>query len=615
MKYLRIYSIHQHSFITILLFLLLSLLCLTNVYPGTRFLANDYNIFMNSAADSNYLLMSDDPNTSEWLICGTNSWEDLKTYLPEAKSAGLSISVVILPPYQSDPVCSEGSFSEPFEQDYILWAQEIARLSLRYSNLISYRIEDLQENLNLGYLTQNYIDSVIAAGCLINSRLQFITPHNIFYVDKAATGNGDGTTWNSAAISLAELNWQYIGKTPFDTVYISGGTNSKVYPPDSCYNKGNRDYLVVIAPGKDAGHDGDVIFHNPATGWTTKNFLFYLTGNIKLTGFTFISDAPFVQSGDESYPNIDIAASNISIDNCTITGNGRCVNILVEGNADFASITNNYITQPVNNSEYDQDGINIFGTKGGHTITGNTIIQRGLAGAEEGRHQDCIQLGSQMGGYNYLTTIAHNVLIFDAAGAWASDMIIIMGVYSNRFLIYNNIFYDNTARINSFSIYNSDDSTNISARIFNNTFIQNSLESFYMILGNIDTLEIKNNIIKCNNSEQQASLWFRTAINNIAYKTIDYNRYYKPAAYVNYLVSLDPDGISYNLTQWQALGYDAHSTFGMVNFVNEGDSTANSYKPINFYDNGIDLLPYFNTDIIGNIRPLGNSWDIGAIEQ
>ena len=75
-------------------FLLISVLFITNVYPDTRII---------SGSSVNNYSNADDPNPSEWLLCGTNSWEDLKSYLPEAKSAGISISVMVLPPYQSDP--------------------------------------------------------------------------------------------------------------------------------------------------------------------------------------------------------------------------------------------------------------------------------------------------------------------------------------------------------------------------------------------------------------------------------------------------------------------------------------------------------------------------------
>ena len=180
-------------------------------------------------------------NPSEWIICGPTSWQDLKNYLPEAKMNGISVSVMLLPPFQSTTICSQGSYSEPFGNDYIRWAQEIASLSLRYSNLTQFGIYELRENLNLGYLRHTYIDSVITAGKSLNPRLQFISPHRNFYVDRDATGNGNGTSWTNAAINFPfKLGFNRGG----DTVYISGGTDSTTYFSEHLSKKKLRQLLL-----------------------------------------------------------------------------------------------------------------------------------------------------------------------------------------------------------------------------------------------------------------------------------------------------------------------------------------------------------------------------------
>ena len=72
--------------------------------------------------------------TYTWRIDQNNSWEDLKNSLPELKIAGISITVSLMPPTNSSP-------SEPFGLDFIMWAKEIANLSLRYSNLKGYQLK------------------------------------------------------------------------------------------------------------------------------------------------------------------------------------------------------------------------------------------------------------------------------------------------------------------------------------------------------------------------------------------------------------------------------------------------------------------------------------------
>src|ERR1035437_8625783 len=137
-----------------------------------------------------------------------NDWTKLIDSLSKAKMAGINIYVSLLPPSKTPPICPTCNYSEPYRLDFIHWAKEIANLSLRYSNLTGYAIEDFQENLNLGCLRKTYIDSIITAGKSINPRLQFITTlPNIYYVDKNATGNGSGSSWANAANSPSDLNW------------------------------------------------------------------------------------------------------------------------------------------------------------------------------------------------------------------------------------------------------------------------------------------------------------------------------------------------------------------------------------------------------------------------
>ena len=114
--------------------------------------------------------------TYTWSIDQNNSWEDLKNSLPELKIAGISINVSLMPPTNTSP-------SQPFGFDFISWAKEIANLSLRYSNLKGYSIEDFQENVNLNYFSQTYIDSIETLGISINPKLQFINAENcIIYI-------------------------------------------------------------------------------------------------------------------------------------------------------------------------------------------------------------------------------------------------------------------------------------------------------------------------------------------------------------------------------------------------------------------------------------------------
>ena len=113
------------------------------------------------------------PNTYTWQISGSSSWQDLQNYLPKAKINGIPILISLLPPSECPPINPNGNYSEPFRLDFITWAREIAKLSLRYSNLKGFTIEDLQVNLSQGYLTQSYIDKINVEVTSINPKLKF----------------------------------------------------------------------------------------------------------------------------------------------------------------------------------------------------------------------------------------------------------------------------------------------------------------------------------------------------------------------------------------------------------------------------------------------------------
>ncbi len=106
----------------------------------------------------------------------------------------------------------------------------------------------------------------------------------IYYVDRDVKKAGDGTSWTNAATKLSSLSWENISAG--DTIYISGGSDSLVYSPDQIANKAiSGNSYVVITKGKDAGHNGEVIYAAVASaGWG----LFINTcNNIKITGLKF----------------------------------------------------------------------------------------------------------------------------------------------------------------------------------------------------------------------------------------------------------------------------------------------------------------------------------------
>src|SRR6266699_24767 len=81
-----------------------------------------------------------------------------------------------------------------------------------------------------------------------------------WYVDNAASGANNGTSWASAWTSFSSIVWGSSGVKAGDTLYISGGSSSQTYTSGlSVGASGTSASRITIAVGQDAGHNGTVI--------------------------------------------------------------------------------------------------------------------------------------------------------------------------------------------------------------------------------------------------------------------------------------------------------------------------------------------------------------------
>ncbi len=98
-----------------------------------------------------------------------------------------------------------------------------------------------------------------------------------WYVDRYNTsGVTNGTSWATAWVSPLDIRWTSV--QPGDTIFFSGGTTNKIYETGWAVGKaGLPGRPIVIRPGQDPGHDGQVIWDysyrgedGTAIGWSVE---------------------------------------------------------------------------------------------------------------------------------------------------------------------------------------------------------------------------------------------------------------------------------------------------------------------------------------------------------
>lgn len=111
-------------------------------------------------------------NTYNWLIWrGEKDWDDLQLFLPVAKKNKIDVWITLVPYSESKPKTNWSS--EPFQTDYVKWAEEIAKLSLVYPNLTALSIDDFV-GWNMQFYTPEYTAEFVNVMRNINPQLAFV---------------------------------------------------------------------------------------------------------------------------------------------------------------------------------------------------------------------------------------------------------------------------------------------------------------------------------------------------------------------------------------------------------------------------------------------------------
>lgn len=97
----------------------------------------------------------------------SNSYRNFQKLLESTQNAGIELWTVIIPP-------SEGADSLPYRSDYLAWAKEFARLSLRFRNFRGFNIDDIDQEGSEKTFTHKYLCKVYSAKEQINPNLLFV---------------------------------------------------------------------------------------------------------------------------------------------------------------------------------------------------------------------------------------------------------------------------------------------------------------------------------------------------------------------------------------------------------------------------------------------------------
>ena len=497
-----------------------------------------------------------------------------------------------------------------------------------------------------------------------------------WYVDNAATGSNNGTSWTNAWQSFAVITWGGAGIVAGDTLYISGGTTGKTYTERLVIGaSGSSGNPITIKVGQSSPHNGIVILEGNTVDGIASNRQSWVTISGQLGG----SETPnmivrnhtqnevnlntitgIVMEYLEIGPHITGGAGNghcVKVSNSYLGGSNRIHHNKIHDCYDYGIViytisgtaANDDYLRIYHNEIYNlgHDGIHDASFIGGITIDHNDIHTAISGPLQIGTYIDGMHLRS----LHYMT-VSHNK-IYDLTGPdsmygyiyfeadtggppYSQENVVANDIYIYNNIIYETVHYPSDGQGEGILFLCKDCISVTNVSIVNNTILDVNDQG--IIWGTWDATSVSNAIIANN------------IIYNVNYERIGSSRYMVSVAWNSpqtittgsFGDSPTPDVIwDYNLidvfgsnqlmarigpintfvdylTTWKTTsGADAHGVTADPAFTNwtQGNSVDLhlAASDTEVMNKGVSRTE-FTDDYDGISRPQGLAWDIGAYE-